>query len=281
LPPAAILTAASKAGATGGTFADTLTVNAGDSLTIPTYNPGKARIVAIWGGDSDSVAEFEMYSTRTEGFHDTVGGFRWASPLGLAGTAAVSGAFTAIADNVEIPVYPADTITIKATSTASDDLAVCFETLYDDLPGVGQAQFTDWSTVQSLYDGSVGIEWGPTCSGTAGAWGASRAITADDNRFQGLRWYALLGLTVRTPVTACGFISNLWGGQRVGLPAGAPNLNNSTWFVERSQKHNLPLIPFFNQADAANILGYAMDLEASTTPATVLNIVRLTGKPGG
>src|ERR1035437_9379299 len=129
MPPAAILTAASKAAASGGTFADTLVVNAGDSLTIPTYNPGKARIVAIWGGDSDAVAEFEMYSTRTEGFHDTVGGFRWASPLGLAGTAAVTGAFTAIADNIEIPVFPADTITIKATCTASDDVAVCYETL--------------------------------------------------------------------------------------------------------------------------------------------------------
>lgn len=41
----------------------------------------------------------------------------------------------------------------------------------------------------------------------------------------------------------------------------------------------MPLIPFFNQADAANILGYAMDTEASTTPAIDLNLVRLTGKP--
>jgi hypothetical protein len=281
MPPAAILTAASKSNTTGGTFADTLTANAGDTLSIPTYNPGAARIVSIWGGTKTAVAEFEMYSTRTEGFHDTVGGFRWSVPLGLAGTGSVSGAFTAIADNVEIPVFPADTITIKATTTASDNAAVVYETVYDDLPGVGAAQFTDWTTIQSLYDGSVGIEWGPTCSGTAGAWGASRALTADDNRFQGLRWYALLGVTVRTPIAAIGFISNLWGGQRVGLPAGAANLNNSTWFVDRSQKHNMPLIPYFNQADAANILGYAMDVVASTTPLTVLNIVRLTGKPGG
>lgn len=279
MPPAAILTAASKSNTSGGTFADSLTANTSDSLTIPTYQTGRGRIVALWCIDSDSVAEFEMYSTRTEGFHDTVNGYRFACPAAALGGAATNAAFTTFRDDLEIPVFPADTITIKVTSTAGDDVAVVFETVYDDLPGVGAAQFTDWSTVQSLYDGSVGIRWSPTASGTAGAWGASRAITADDNRFQGLKWYALLGAVPQTQITAAGFISNLWGGQRIGLPLGSLDLNTSNWFVQRSKQHNMPLIPFFNQADAANILGYAMDAEASTTPAIDLNIVRLTGKP--
>lgn len=279
MPPAEILTAASKANATGGTFADTLTANTSDSLTIPTYGAGKARIVALWSVDSDSSAEFEMFSTRTEGFHDTVNGYRFACPGTALGGAATNAAFTTFREDLEIPVFPADTITIKATSTAADDLAVCFETVYDDLPGVGAAQFTDWSTIQSLYDGSLGSLWGPTASGTPGAWGASRAITADDNRFQGLKWYALLGAVPRTQVTAVGFTSNLWGGQRIGMPLGSLDLNTSNWFVQRSKQHNMPLIPFFNQADAANILGFCLDGEASTTPAIDLNIVRLTGKP--
>lgn len=281
MPPAEILTAASKANLAGGAFADTLTVNTGDLLTIPTFLSGKGRIVALWSNDSDSVMEGEIYSTRTEGFHDTVNGYRFACPAASLGSTGTVGAYTTFKEDLEIPVFPGDTITIKVTGTSGDDAAVCFETVYDDLPGVGAAQFTDWSTIQSLYDGSLGCLWGPTASGTAGAWGASRAITADDNRFQGLKWYALLGAVPLTAVTASGFVSNLWGGQRIGMPAGGLDLNTSNWFVQRSKQHNMPLIPFFNQADAANILGYCLDTEASTTPKFDLNIVRLTGKPGG
>lgn len=279
MPPAAILTGLSKASATGGTFADTLTANTGDSLTVPTFLSGAGRIVSIWAIDSTHSAEFEIYSTRTEGFHDTVNGVRFAVPGVALGGAGTNAAFTIFKNNLEIPVYPGDTWTMKASSTASDNLAAVIETVYDDLPGVGAAQFMTWSQVQSLYDGSMGFLWGPTASATVGAWGASRAITADDNRFQGLKWYALLGGVPRTQVTAVSFVSNLWGGQRIGFPAGSLDLNLTTWFVERSQTHNLPLIPFFNQADAANILGYCMDAAASTTPAFDLHVVRLSGQP--
>ena len=276
MPAAAILTAASKANLSGGAFADTLTVNSGDSLTVPTFG-GQGRIVALWGSDSDSVAEFEIYSTRTEGFHDTVNGFRWQCPAITPGGAGLVAAHTAFKDNLEIPVYPADTWTIKVSGTSGDDAAVAVLTLYDDLPGVGNAQFATWDQVQANYDGSVGMKWGPTAGGTIGAWGASRAITADDNRFQGLKYYALLGATVQTQVTALSFISNTWGGQRIGIPIGALDTDNSTWFVQLSQKHNRPLIPWFNQADAANVLGYCMDTEVSTTPVCDLNLVRLKG----
>lgn len=278
MPPAAILTGASKANTTGGTFADSLTANSSDSLTIPTFLSGAGRIVAAWMGDSDSSAEFEVYSTRTEGFHDTVNGLRLAFPY-FTGTATTSSAITAFKDELEIPVYPGDTLTIKVTSTAADDVAFVYETVYDDLPGVGAAQFMTWSQVQSLYDGTMGLLWGPTASATAGAWGASRAITADDNRFQGLKWYALLGGVPRTPVVAASFVSNVWGGQRIGFPSGGLDLNTSDWFVQRSQRHGLPLIPFFNQADAANVLGYVMDTEASTTPAYDLIVCRLKSQP--
>lgn len=279
MPPAAILTAASKANLSGGAFADSLSANSSDSLTVPTFG-GRGRIIAMWAGNSDSVMEGEIFSTRTEGFHDTVNGFRWQCPAITPGGAANVAAHTVFKDNLEIPVYPADTWTIKVTGTASDDAAAVIFTLYDDLPGVGNAQFATWDQVQANYDGSAGMKWGPTASGTPGAWGSSRAITADDNRYQGLKYYALLGATVQTQVTALSFISNTWGGQRIGIPVGALDTDNSTWFVQLSQKHNLPLIPWFNQADAANVLGFCMDLEASTTPVCDLNLVRLKGPLG-
>ena len=54
MPHALVLTTASKAATTGGTFADTLTANSGDSLAVSNYVNGGARhSIGTWlsGGD--------------------------------------------------------------------------------------------------------------------------------------------------------------------------------------------------------------------------------------
>jgi hypothetical protein len=152
-------------------------------------------------------------------------------------------------------------------------------TLYTDLPGVGAAQFTDMATVNSLRKSNFGFQQLPVASGTAGAWGAARALTADDNRFSAGTYYALLGCTVRTQVTSISLISTLWGGQRIGLPVGALDLNSSEWFADLSMNLNMPLIPYFGQADAANINVYVQDAATSTSPHVSWNVVELTGQP--
>lgn len=276
---AAIFTGASKASTTGGTFADTLTANSGDSLTIPSYGSGAARMIALFAIDSTSLAEGEIYSTRTEVFSDTNTGFRFQIPSLSLGGAGKPAAYTIFRQNIEVPLFINDTLTIKVTTTASDNVCAGFLSLYDNLPGVGNPQFTDWATVQSLRKANVGINHLPVASGTVGAWGAARALTADDNRFHGNTYYALLGCTVQTPVFAISLISNVWGGQRIGLPVGALDLNSSTWFADESLRLNLPLIPWFNQADAAQINAYVMDAAASTSPKVDWNLVELTGPP--
>ena len=76
MPRAVVLNTASKANTTGGTFADTLTANSGDSLTIPNLQSGKGRILRMWGIDSDSVAEVAMTAGRVESVHDPQFGIR-------------------------------------------------------------------------------------------------------------------------------------------------------------------------------------------------------------
>jgi len=55
-----VLTTASKAGTTGGTFADALSANTGDSLTVANYGGdpsiSAARVTEAWAIDSTSVA---------------------------------------------------------------------------------------------------------------------------------------------------------------------------------------------------------------------------------
>src|SRR5438045_1962530 len=153
MPRAIVLNSASKANTTGGTMADTLTANAGDSLAVANFNTGGAKVLEAWVIDSDSVAEGQWVYTRPEATHDQQRGFRF---------------------------------------------------------------------------------------------GAQRAFNADDDRLHANTWYAILGVTAQTVCTTVSLLGPDWGGQRVGLPLGALNTDQSSWFVDQSLKWNLPLIPCFN-----------------------------------
>jgi hypothetical protein len=279
VPPVAVLTTASKSSLTGGTFADSLTANSGDSLSVPSYGGGAARIVSMWGINSAHVCEGELYYTRPESTHDVANGYRFEIPSTALGGVGLTGSFEVMGGGQEIPVYVNDTATVKVSGTASDAVAVSWLTLFDDLPGAGPAQFTSWDRVQALRKSNVGVQVTAVASGTAGAYGAGRAITADDNRYHANTYYALLGCTVQLPVHAITFIGPPWGGQRIGMPAGYSGYRTGTYFLDLSLRHGLPLIPYFNQADAANILTYVVDSAASTSPKIDLNLVELSGNP--
>ncbi len=279
MPPCLILTTASKANTTGGTFADSLVANSGDSLNVASYNTGGARIGEMWGIDSDSVAEGELIYTRPDSTHDQQNGYRFEIPALALGGAASNAAFNILPGGFDIPVFVNDTASVKVTSTAGDDVLVSWLTEYDDLPGVGDAQFASWAQIQNLRKSNVGMNQLPVASGTPGAYGATRALNADDSRYHANSWYALLGCTVQTQVTTISLTGPPWGGQRIGLPAGALFLNSNTYFIEQSLKRGKPLIPFFHQADAGNILCQVADGEASTSPKVDWNMIELTQKP--
>lgn len=280
MPPALILTTASKANLTGGTFADSLSANSGDSLTVANYLTGGARVCEAWGIDSDSVAEGEIIFTRPDSTHDQQNGYRFQVPSIALGGAATNAAFNILPGGFDVPVFVNDAATIKISGTAADDVVLSYLTEYDDLPGVGPGQFTTWDRVQALRKSNVGINHLPVASATPGAYGATRALTADDNRFHANTYYAILGCTVQTQVTTISLIGPPWGGQRIGLPAGALFLNSNMYFVEQSLKrNNKPYIPYFHQADAGNILAAVADGEASTSPKVDWNMVELTGAP--
>lgn len=275
---AVVCTGASKAGTTGGTFADSLTANTNDSLTIPNFINGGGRIIYGWGIDSDSVAEGELLLTRYESVHDTNHGKRFQVPAITPGGAATVAAHTFIKPPETIPVFPGDTITMTFTSTASDDLAYALMIEYDDLPGT-KAAFTDWATVQALRVTSIGLNQLPVASGTAGQWGSTRALNADDTRLSADKYYAILGCTVQTQVTALSLISTTWGGQRIGIPVGALDLDTTNWFVKLSNDRNKPMIPVINANDAGNVLVACMDGEASTSPHVDWAMVELSSNP--
>src|SRR6266404_561437 len=114
MPHAVVLNTASKAGTTGGTFADTLTANSLDSLSVPFFT-GNGRILKMWGIDSDSVAELALTDGRVDSVHDPQYGVRVNVASLIPGGAAVVGAHTFLDAPANIPVYSGDTLTYTIT----------------------------------------------------------------------------------------------------------------------------------------------------------------------
>lgn len=266
MPRAVVLNTASKASTTGGTFADTLTANSLDTLAIPNLQSGKGRILRMWGMDSTSVAELALTAGRVESIHDPQFGIRFNIPALALGGAGKPAAVPLIEPPNYIDVYTGDTLTMTVSSTAGDNVLVSWLTEYQDLPGV-QASFATWQAVQAARFTEIGVRCAPVASGTAGLYGTARAANADDARWTGGRWYAIVGFTFQTPVTTVSFKGPMWGNFRFGASAGAPFLRTDNYFVELSQQFgNEPLIPVFNGYDAGSVLLEVADDAASTSP---------------
>src|SRR5437763_4301364 len=235
MPHAIVLNTASKANTSGGTFADALTANSGDSLGVASYGNGGARIIEMWGIDSDSAAEFSIVYSRPEATHDQSRGLRLEMPSLFPGGAANVAGHDLLPGLVSVKLFRTDTMTVNVTSTANDDVILSWVTEYDDLPG-SQGTFMSADGLENARKSTLGINVLAVASGTPGAYGAARAINTDDDRFHGDTWYAILGCSVRTPVTTISLIGPDWGGQRIGLPAGVQNINSTTYFLDQSIK---------------------------------------------
>jgi hypothetical protein len=278
MPRAIVLNSAFKSSLTGGTFADTLAAGTSDSLAVANYGNGGAKILEAWGIDSASVAELSWVYTRPESTHDQQRGVRVSIPALVPGGAGNVAAHMLLGGLVTFDLYKSDTGAMTVSGTAADAVLVSWVTLYDDLPGVSGA-FITWSQAQAMQKSMVGIRVSAVASATKGVYGATRAFNTDDDRLHGNTWYAILGATVQTQVTTVSLIGPDWGGQRIGLPAGAPQADSSSFFVDQATKWNLPLIPCFNSNNKANIFVSVADSAASTSPQIDFLLYELNGSP--
>ena len=280
MPQAIILNTASKANTTGGSWGDTLTANSGDSLSIPLTDDDQNYIHTMWGIDSDSVAELALTDTRSDSIHDPQYGDRFQIASLIPGGAASVGSHYFVRPPSSIQVFPGDTLTMTVTTTAADDILVSWLTRYNALPGVS-ASFTTWEQVQSLKETDIGVYCAPVASATPGAYGAARALSADDNRWTGGKYYAILGWTQQTICTTLAFSGQAWGNNKIGGPGGALTLDTTNYFVDLYLETGIPCIPVFNGYDAAQVYMYAADGEASTSPKVDIRAYQLKSKPAG
>jgi hypothetical protein len=275
---ALVLTSASKAGTTGGTFADTLVANSGDSLAVANFSDGQANLLEFWGNDSTSVMEVQMIYTRPQSTHDQSHGLRVQNASLLAGSAAKVGAQEYLPGKVGFQLYKSDTAVIQVTSTAADNCAVSYNILYDDLPGAAGV-FISPGQADALQNSIVGINVAAVTSATRGAYGASRAFNADDARLHANTWYAIVGYTLQTPIMTVSLIGPDWGGQRIGGPGDPLTFRTGSWFFDQSDRWGKPLVPCFNSNNVGNVLVALADVAASATPQLDFILYELTSQP--
>ena len=275
---AIVLTTASKANTTGGTFADSLTANSNDSLSVANFNAGEANLIEMWGNDSTSVMEGQMIYTRPQSTHDQSHGFRFQNASLLAGSAAKVGAQEYLPGKVGFELYKSDTATIQVTSTASDNCAVSYNILYDDLPGAS-GTFISPAQASNLQNSIVGINVAAQTSSTRGAYGTSRAFNADDARLHANTWYAIIGWTLQTPIMTVGLLGPDWGGQRIGGPGDPLTFRTGDWFFMQSDRWGVPLVPCFNSNNVGNVLVTLADVAAQSTPALDFTLYELKSPP--
>lgn len=279
MPRAVVLNTASKSSTTGGTFADTLTANSGDSLTIPNLQSGQGKIVSMWGIDSASVAEIALTDGRVESVHDPQYGVRFNLPSTAGGGAGKNYALPMITPPNYLDVFTGDTLAFTVTSTAADAVMVSWLTEYQDLPGV-QASFANWQSVMANRFTEIGVACNAVASATKGAYGATRAANADDTRWTGGRWYAIIGFTVQLPVTTISFKGPMWGNFRFGLPAGLVTVDTANYFLDLNRLYpNENLIPVFNGYDAGSVLLEVADAATSTSPKVDIIAVECKNNP--
>jgi hypothetical protein len=280
MPQAIILNTASKANCSGGTFADTLTANSGDSLSIPLTDDNNNFIHTMWGIDSDSVAELSVYDTRTDSIHDPQYGLRFNIPSLIPGGAAAVASHYVMRPPTNVQVFPGDSLTMKVTAQSGDDVLVSWLTRYNMLPGVS-GQFATWQQVQPLRETTIAVRCAPVANATEGAYGAARAINADDPRWTGGKYYAICGWTVQTVCTTIAFSGQAWGNNKIGGPSGALTLDTTNYFVNLNLETGVPCIPVFNGYDAGNVFLYAADGETATSPKVDVWAYQLSRNPFG
>ncbi len=279
MPYAQVLTVAAKSTTTGGTFADTLTANAGDSHSDANFDSGGARVLEAWAADDTSAAEFSFVWTRPEASHDQSRGIRQSVGGAQGPGAGKTQAWPLLTGQATVKLFKSDTVTISVSSVTADNVMAAWVTEYDDLPGAS-AVFSNPAQVEALRKSTVGIRVSAVGSATRTAYGATRAFNADDNRLHANTWYALLGANVQVIVNTIALIGPDWGGQVIGLPAGYLQANSSSWFLDQSLKWGKSLIPCFNSNNAGNILVKVADTASSPSPQIDFLLYELTGMPG-
>lgn len=240
-----------------------LTVNSGESLTVPSFSPGSyAALVAPWSPGA-SAGVFRLRSPR---FHDAAQGIRMQR-----GAASFESLFGLSFGQT---IYPSDTITAEITGGAAETDMGAFLSYFDDLPGV-DARLANWNEIAGRVRNLVGVEVDLT-SGGVGVYGTAKAINASFDTFKASVDYALIGYTVSVKVGVVCVYGPDTGNQHLGGPGIiTPNQQTRSWFKDLGEALGRPCIPIINSNNKGVTFVQIADVGNATSSNVTLNLLEL------
>lgn len=233
--------------AAGGTY-ENLTPGTGDTFTIRDYVKGSAAyLLEAWAVDDTDVCQFSIASPR---MNDSQLGLLLSLPSGAAVGPAEEPQIV-FPGPVQVPVYNADTLRVRANGTTGDHVALDFLIYYEDLDG-SNVKFVNWLNIAGSIEKIFGILVQPT-AGTLD-YGSPVALDSVDDRLEADKKYALLGATTDTPLSVIGVTGPDTGRYRITMPGKVDPTMTGDWFVQLSAKYGLPLIPVIKANNAGATL---------------------------
>lgn len=261
---------------TGGAF-EALTVASGDSLALRFLNENAdIELLEAWGGNNAHLCEF---SIRSPLLHDNNRGIRFAYMFNPTESGADGNPQMFMSPYETQKYRPSDTLIVEANGTAADDVTFSQLVMYSG-PGVPDGKFLTYEQVKALGVNLVGINIAPVPHATTSTYGATRALSADDDRLKANTWYALLGATSDLPVTTLAIHGPETANFRVSMPCHWQEAVSGGFFLELARRFNRALVPVFNANNKGNILVEAADVGGGTTPHVDLKFVELSGFSG-
>ena len=256
-----------KQNITGAGGTDALAANTGDSLSVPNFEPGsRGWLLEAWGGISAHAGDFQI---RSPDFHDNNRGIRLAQQLNPTLSGADGDPQLLLPYYVRQPLYKSDTVIAEVIGTATDNAQLVQLWYFENLSGSEQNLKT-WDEIEPQIVNMLGIKVAVT-AGASGDYGSNRLLNQDDARLIANRNYAILGVTSQLPCCLVAFTGPETSGRKIGLPLHWNEQVSSGFFVDLSQKYNLPLIPVLNANNAGNWIFTAAD--PGTNVATAATVI--------
>jgi hypothetical protein len=239
-----------------GSTITAVTMDTGDSNTVRNAefsNP--IRLLSMWANSPAA----GLMRIRSSLLHDAVNGIRMR--------------FNATEPSELLPDYtyqllqPQDLLTIEATGPSGAGEFVTVNALieYDNLPGAN-AQLVTYQQIEGNIEHLMGVECNITTSATNGQYGGEQAINTNFDNFRVNRYYAVLGYTTDTAVSAVHMLGVDFGNLRLGGPGNLRKELTVNWFCDLSVRNGQPRIPVFNSANRAGLTVGAVSTAASATP---------------
>jgi hypothetical protein len=262
-----------KQSLTGSAF-ESISAATGDSTTILNYAPGSyAAVEEVWAGNNTTKMEVAIFSPR---FGDNQYGLRMQQMFNPTLSGADGVPQLLLPEEIDIPVYNTDVLTVQVNGAASDNANVGFQVFYENVPGVS-ARLASWDSVHALtMQANVGnsrtlaVEVTVT-PGTTGNYGTSVALNANDDRLVANADYALLGYTCDQPTLCFGIRGPDTGFNRIPMPGHWNARQTSGWFIRQARQRNAARIPIISSNNKG--VTYLDAIHPANSGATKLSLL--------